>query len=354
MKSKYLLAWFLLIQIVFLKIIAYFPKWVEHYYSNGIYIYISKSLRWLLGCLPISIGDIIYGLAIGYGLTVLWKNRKGFCSSWKERFWKQINVVSVVYCLFHLLWAMNYYREPLFDKMKLTREYTKQDLVDFTKILIVKTNALQLQITKDSTAKVVNPYTQEQLFAMTQLGYDQLAKEYPYFRYNLPSIKKSLFSAPLSYMGFSGYLNPFTNEAQVNYQVPQYGFPVIITHEMAHQMGYASESECNFIGFMAALKNKDAYFQYAAYTMAVKYCMGALGAMDKDLFLNYKKQLHSGILKNFEEDHLFWKAHETFIEDGFHTFYDQFLKMNQQEDGMESYSKFVDLMINYNKSKAIL
>jgi hypothetical protein len=25
-------------------------------------------------------------------------------------------------------------------------------------------------------------------------------------------------------------------------------------HEMAHQMGYASESECNFIGFLASVK----------------------------------------------------------------------------------------------------
>jgi hypothetical protein len=38
-------------------------------------------------------------------------------------------------------------------------------------------------------------------------------------------------------MGFGGYLNPFTNEAQVNYL----GSNVFLTanHEMAHQMGYA-------------------------------------------------------------------------------------------------------------------
>ena len=55
-------------------------------------------------------------------------------------------------------------------------------------------------------------------------------------------------------------------------------------------------------------------------------------------------------LLNFKESELFWKQYDTFIDKGFHAFYDQFLKMNQQEDGIDSYSKFVDLLINYYKS----
>jgi hypothetical protein len=47
----------------------------------------------------------------------------------------------------------------------------------------------------------------------------------------------------------------------------------------------------------------------------------------------------------------FWKQYDTFIDKGFHAFYNQFLKMTQQEDGMESYSKFVDLLINYYKER---
>ncbi|MBX9806659.1 MAG: DUF3810 family protein, partial [Flavobacteriaceae bacterium] len=39
------------------------------------------------------------------------------------------------------------------------------------------------------------------------------------------------------------------------------------------------------------------------------------------------------------------------IDKGFHAFYDNFLKMNQQKDGMEGYSKFVNLMVNYYKVK---
>jgi hypothetical protein len=85
-------------------------------------------------------------------------------------------------------------------------------------------------------------------------GYDNLAKEHPYFKYKVLSVKKSLFSVPLTYMGFGGYLNPFTNEAQVNDLLPMYTFPLTTAHEMAHQIGFASENECNFIGVLASVK----------------------------------------------------------------------------------------------------
>ena len=34
------------------------------------------------------------------------------------------------------------------------------------------------------------------------------------------ALKKSLLSLPLSYMGYSGYLNPFTLESQANAKMP--------------------------------------------------------------------------------------------------------------------------------------
>jgi hypothetical protein len=38
-------------------------------------------------------------------------------------------------------------------------------------------------------------------------------------------------------------------------------------HEMAHQIGFASESECNFIGFLASVKNDDLYFKYSGLVL---------------------------------------------------------------------------------------
>jgi hypothetical protein len=350
LKRQYILPFFLLFQIIFLKVLAFFPQTVERFYSNGWYIYISHFLRIILGKISFSVGDVIYAVVIVYGFYWFFNNRK---LPWKSKFWSAVRFLSIVYFLFHLLWAFNYYREPLFEKMAINREYTNEDLITFTQKLIAKTNEIQFEITQDKNKKVSNPYSQDSIFTMTQNGYEALAKEYPFFKYEIPSRKKSLFSLPLTYMGFGGYLNPFTNESQVNDKLPMYDFPTVICHEMAHQIGYASESECNFIGFMACIKNKDLYFQYAACATALRYCLENVILKNESAFKILKPTINQGILENYKESERFWERYDTFIDKGFHLFYDQFLKSNQQKDGIESYSKFVNLLINYYRDKPI-
>ncbi|MCA6423650.1 MAG: DUF3810 domain-containing protein [Flavobacterium sp.] len=350
MKRKYILPLFLLLQIIFLRFLAFFPETVERFYSNGLYVYISHFSRTLLGKIPFSIGDIIYGMTIVYCIYWFYENRK---LHWKRKLWSVLNFLSVFYFLFHLLWAFNYYRVPLFEKMNIKKEYSEADLVTLTEKLITNTNEVQLAITKNQNEKVTNPYSQDSIFSMTQNGYDNLAKIYPFFQYEIPSRKKSLFSLPLTYMGFGGYLNPFTNESQVNYKLPMFGFPNVVCHEMAHQIGFASESECNFIGFLAGIKNENLYFQYSALSNALRYCMSNIAMKNEKQFEVLKKKINSGIIANYKESDLFWKQYDSIIDKGFHVFYDQFLKTNQQEDGIESYSKFVDLLINYYKGKEL-
>ncbi len=351
MKRNYILPLFLIFQILFLKVLVFFPEVVERFYSNGLYGYTSKIERTVFGLIPFSVGDVLYGFLIIYLLFSIWKTRKDWKLHWKDIVLKVLNGVSIFYFFFHFLWALNYYRLPLFEKMNIKREYSNDDLYAFTEKLIAKTNAVQFQITQNKNQKVTNPYSQERIFSMTQNGYDNLAKEHAFFKYEFPSRKQSLFSLPLTYMGFGGYLNPFTNEAQVNYKLPMYSFPNVICHEMAHQIGYASESECNFIGFMACIKNDDLYFQYAAYSVALRYCLENVYMKDEAKFKILKPTIHPGIFKNYKESELFWDQYDTIIDKGFHAFYDQYLKVNQQKEGLESYSKFVDLLINYYKVK---
>jgi hypothetical protein len=318
-----------------------------------LYVFISKISRTVLGKIPFSVGDVLYGIIVVYILIQIFKNRKTWKLNWKDNLLKVTSFISVAYFLFHLLWALNYYRVPLFEKMNIKRDYSDVDLIAFTEKLIVKINAIQYQITKNKNLKVTNLYSQDSIFEMSQNGYDNLAKEYLFFRYQIPSRKKSLFSLPLTYMGFGGYLNPFTNEAQVNYKLPMVGFPNVICHEMAHQIGYASESECNFIGFLAGIKNDDLYFQYSAYSNALHYCLAIIAMKNETKFNELKVKVNPGILTNYKENEFFWKSYDTIIDKGFHAFYDQFLKMNQQKDGIESYSKFVDLLVNYYEDKIL-
>lgn len=347
MKKKYWLPVFLLFQIVVLQVLQFFPSFVERFYSNGLYPYTSGFSRIVLGKIPFSVGDCCYGILII--LIVIWfiKVRKTWKLEWKNHFLRILSCVSLFYFLFHLLWAFNYYRTPLFEKMNIKQDYSDADLLRFTEKLIVKTNAIHFEITKNSNKKVVFPFDKKTAFEMTLNGYDKLALQYPFFEYKHLSVKKSLFSLPLTYMGFGGYLNPFTNEAQVNGLMPVYNFPITSCHEMAHQIGFGSESECNFIGFLATIKNDDLYFKYSGYSFALRYCLGNWDERNPAILKQLLPKLNQGILENYKENTVFWNQYETPIEKGFELFYDRFLKMNQQKDGMEGYSKFINLLVNY-------
>lgn len=244
---------------------------------------------------------------------------------------------------------MNYYRISLHEKLNIDKEYTLAELEVFTQRMITKTNAIQLSITKNDTTPVHIPYSNDEIFELAQKGYKNLPEALNDFQYQYKSTKASLFSYPLSYMGFGGYLNPFTNEAQVNILKPKYNAPLTTTHEMAHQTGIGSESECNFIGFIAATKNEDVYFQYAAYSFITRYCLHNLEKIQEGKSDKFLKYINKGVLRNFDENEQFWEKYHTPIDTVFEIFYDSFLKANQQQDGLESYSKFVGLMIGYEK-----
>ena len=349
MKKKYYLSLFLALQVIFILVIKKFPELVETYYSKTLFLNISHFFRIILGQIPFSVGDIIYLFLILFILFTVLKTRKKCTQKWRQYLLNTVNFLSIIYFLFHFLWGYNYYRQPLFEKMKLQKQYTTEDLYGFTEKLILKTNQIQFEITKNKNLKVASPLHHADLLDITKIGYDNLAKQYLFFEYQIPSIKQSLFSLPLSYMGFSGYLNPFTNEAHYNVYSPKYNLPMTICHEMAHQIGYASESECNFIGYLTANSNNNLYFKYAANTMALKYCLRAVQLQNAEKAFFYRSKLNNGIIKNFEEDKKYYQKYHTFIETGFEIFYDNFLKLNQQKDGIEGYSKYLDLLINFNK-----
>lgn len=353
MNRKYILPAFLVFQIIVLQFLPIFSTAVEKYYSNGLYPKIAAFSRIVFSHIPFSVGDTIYFVLIILAIRWFWKKRKTWKITWKDNLLQILSVLSVFYFFFHFLWAFNYYRQPLSEKMNIKKEYSDADLLKFTNKLISKTNEIHSKITKNDSLKVVYPYSQKTTFSMNLNGYQNLSKQYSFFTYSNLSIKNSLFSLPLTYMGFGGYLNPFTNEAQVNGLMPIYNLPFTSCHEMAHQMGYASESECNFISFLATTKNDNLYQKYSGYSYALRYCLGILSYQNEKIFKETIKKVNPGILKNYQESDDFWKQYETPIETGFKIFYDNFLKINQQKDGLDSYSKFVDLMVNYYKTKEL-
>ncbi|MBU2928942.1 DUF3810 domain-containing protein [Winogradskyella psychrotolerans] len=351
--KKLILVFFFGVQLLLLSQLKHYPEFVEQFYSNGLYVFISKLMRYTFGWLPFSVGDLFYTLAGIYLIRWLIVNRKRIFKDTINWLLDIGATLSVAYFAFHMLWAFNYYRQPLNKSLQLEADYTTEQLVTFTKRLIDKSNSLQLQLANSDTLKVRLPYTKSEIFDKVKDGYQILSKEYPHLEYHPKSIKKSIYSLPLTYMGFSGYLNPFTNEAQVNGLISTYKFPTTSCHEAAHQLGYAAENEANFIGSLAAIHNEDVYFKYSGYTFALRYCLAELFKRDPELYDRMILTVNIGIIKNYQEVRAFWEAYENPIEPVFEKTFDSFLKANNQSAGMKSYSYVVALLVNYYDNRIL-
>ncbi|MCR8666278.1 DUF3810 domain-containing protein [Aestuariibaculum sp. M13] len=352
-KKKTIIALLIIPQYLFVKLLGKYPEFVETYYSNGLYPIISKLFRYTLGWLPFSFGDLIYAFAIIYILRWLYLNKTRILKDSLNWVIDVTVALSVIFFLFHLCWGLNYHRLPLHKNLNLNRDYTTEQLVAVTEKLIKKSNELHLKITNNDTIKVTVPYSKTVILNMAPIGYENLKTIFPHLEYHPKSVKKSLFSYPLTYMGFSGYLNPLTNEAQVDAIIPTIKIPTTSSHEIAHQLGYAAENEANFIGCLAAINHDDIYFNYAGFTFGLRYCLNEVYSRDECLYDDLVADVNEGVLKNYKETRDFWEAHANPLEPFFKIFYSNYLKANQQSKGMESYSYVVALLSNYFNEKSL-
>ena len=350
---KTLIAFSIVPQILLVKIIGLFPDFVEKYYSTGLYPIISKTARYIFGWIPFSVGDVIYTIALVLFIRFLvYKSPKLIKKPW-ELLKEILVVISVLYALFHLLWGFNYYRLPLHEKLNLPDSYTQEELYNYTEYLIQKSNSIHNQLSPDSTALIKIPYSRSEIYQMSLEGYQKLATQYPDLQIQVQSIKTSLYSTGLSYMGYGGYLNPFTNEAQVNGLQINYRYPVVSCHEQAHQIGYSAENEANFIGFLAATNSSDLYFQYSGYLYVLRYALAAVKRKSPEQFELLKEQVNPGVVKNYFEVNNFWKAYKTKAEPYFKETFNSFLKANNQKEGIKSYSYVIALLVNYHQTNQI-
>lgn len=304
-------------------------------------------MRYGHGFLPFSLGDVLY---VFFGIILIRWLIKRFRQKFKKpRDWMldALAVLSVIYACFHIFWGFNYYRLPLHQSLDIGYEYTTEELYELSEILISESNKLHTGLAKNDSAKVEIPYSKNELFEKTIAGYSNLSKTYPELTYRGESLKRSLFSIPLSYMGFNGYLNPLTGEAQVNTQIVPYKIPTTASHEVGHQLGFAKENEANFIACLNTMNHPDAYFRYSGYTFALRYCLNELYRRDPEKFETLKKEIKPGVLANYMEVDEFWLEHQNPFEPLFKMFYNRFLIVNNQAGGMKSYSYVVALLVNY-------
>ena len=169
------------------------------------------------------------------------------------------------------------------------------------------------------------------------------------FSYRYPSIKPSIFSYLGDYLGFLGYYNPFTGEAQVNTTVPVFTQPFTACHEIAHQMGYAKENEANLMGYLTIRgwgMNSPA-FEYAADFEIYNYAARELYLRDSTLYKPFKAQQGPGLRQDIRELRAFDRRYRNPLEPLIWKAYGRYLRANRQPQGIKTYSEVLAWLIAY-------
>ena len=342
----------LVVIAAFIHIYANDSTRVENQYSTGFYPTFSRMLRYSFGWLPFSMGDVLYGLVI---LWLIWKLVKGIKIIFKRQATlagfaagagKALRILLVVYIIFNLFWGINYNRVGIASQLQLKMEkYQPDDLKMINGLLVEKVNTAKLALV---TQHVQYP-SKKQLFVKVQDAYKEAEKMYPFLKYQPVSLKPSVWSWVGNYMGFTGYYNPFTGEAQVNTLVPKFLQPFTSCHEVAHQLGYAKEMEANFVGYLSATASKDTLLHYSVYLDLFMYSNRNLFATDSVAAKDYRDKLAPAVIDDLKEWRAFYKKHKNPIEPVFRWIYGKYLEGNQQPQGVLSYDEVTGFIIAYYK-----
>lgn len=339
--------------LIFFNLFSRNPENVEYWYTQQFYLSYSRFMLAVTSYFSFSVGDILYiiaGVYILYRIIRIFKKH----SLWKFRLLHTakigIKFCLIFYMLFNITWGLNNYNFPILHQLNIETIYTDEDLEKLIQKIIFTTNLLHAELINDSLQALQIEKSTEEIIKDGSEGLKNLADETNWFTYRTLSVKKSIFSLPLTYMGFSGYINPFTTEAQVNYMIPKTTLIVTTSHEMSHQLGYAKESEANFIGFLAAHSHSDKKYVYASNIFALRYCLNTLAKNNPDKTEEYLSHIYPGVIDNLTENTIFWSNYKGITDSFFKFFYSNFLKINNQKEGIHSYNKFVALLINYDKA----
>lgn len=289
----------------------------------------------VLGHIPFSIGDFIYffwgfGLLAGlisaiYYLVYIKKYKHALLYA----VLKALSGLASLYIVFMLGWGGNYYKEPLSDYWQLDeKQWNSKSLVEFDKYLVSKLN---------ETAPSYKDYSFGDITDKAKAAY--AANTDCYHGGNGLRIKPSLYGNFLQYMGVQGYYNPFTGEGQVNKDEPAFMLPYVVCHEMAHQAGIGAEDDANLLAYAVSVGMKDSSFLYSAYFNVWLYTHIQLKMRDTVAANAIKKELNPISLAHLDVLRALRKKYRSAFGGYTGDIYNQYLKLNNQKDGIETYDK---------------
>ncbi len=336
----------------------------EQIYAKHFYKWISQILSTITGVIPFSLAEMIVIVVPVVLLAVVIRFLIRIIVDKVERR-KQLlkgilNLlcsISVVLFLFTLFAGINYYRYPFSVYSNLTiGESSLDELYALTESLAIRANELRAQVTNtDENGVFQLSESRSELGRDANIAYVELGKEYPVLRGNYGPPKSVVFSKYMSNAEITGMFFPFTMEANINVDIPDYSIPSTMLHELAHLRGFMREDEANYLAYLSGIESDSVEFQYSSTMLALIISANALYEQSREDYFVIKAMYSQGVLNDISMNSSYWKEYKnTVVSRTSNHVNNMYLKANDQSDGVKSYGRMLDLLLaKYRKDNEV-
>jgi hypothetical protein len=329
---------------------ALVPGFVENFYARSVYPRVARTLSQLTGGLPFSAGEVLVVIVFVLLLSAL--ARFIYLLARRRDEWRALLLTScrrALWCvvaamfIFMLVFGLNYQRPPLVETLQYDQRRAGADELDaMTRAVVGDVNR---NYEEAHAAGYTTPDTRR-VFEILRESYAREAELSSFAVSGFGPPKPVYFSGALTRLGISGMYFPFTGEPNFNADAPDFERPFSIAHEMAHQRGFARESEANFVAFLVCAHASDPFVRYSGYRqgLGVAFELYKLDPAKARAILN---ELGAGFREDSRRSARFWAAARGRAGALSMRLNDLYLKANRVKSGTKNYGEVTALLIGY-------
>lgn len=329
-------------------------------YAVTVYPVWSKSVNFITSLLPFSLAEFTVYLAVLLAFfffirfVVRLIKRKGVRGRVFKGFLVNLGcVIGVLLFFFAVDCGINYHRDTFAQASGLPVEPSnKEELVELCQSLLEEVNSQRRLVLEDENGVMKLSFASDrELAEAVKQAYDGLESQYSTLVQGYGAPKPVLASRGMSYFDITGVFFPFTFEANVNVDVPDYSVPATMGHELSHLRGYMREDEANFLGYLCCRESSHPDLRYSAAMLGFTHATNQLYRQDPEAAQKIFTGMSDGVQRDRAFNSAYWKQFEGQLAEVSNKVNNTYLKANDQEDGVQSYGRMVDLLLAEQRQK---
>ena len=314
---------------------------VDRWYSGRFFPLIQPVITAASNLVPFAMFDVLLLTVVAIVLGILFRTQR----AWSRGRWRALGqgtaglmvLAAALFLWFWIVWGLNYRRIPLDERLARSSATSPDDAVSALAVrAVMEVNRLH---DPAHAAGFGDAFEREPRF---RSAFDATLRALGHAARVEPGrLKRSVAGPYFRWAGVDGMISPFTLEVLRNPDLLPFEQPFVAAHEWGHLAGFGDEAEASFIGWVTCMHG-DTPMQYSGWLFLLWQARAEVAAaqraqLDQTLADGPRRDMRAVVDRlqrgtKPELRRVSWAA------------YDQYLKANRVDEGVQSYSRVLELL----------